>query len=52
MRRELSSRVRFIAMLYVPKSFDSFDFEVEVAVTSRGAKPVTWPATLRPIKLD
>jgi hypothetical protein len=39
-------------MLYVPKSFDSFDFEVEVAVTSRGAKPVTRLATLRPTKLD
>jgi hypothetical protein len=33
MRRELSSRV--IAIAYVPNSFDSFDFEVEVAVTSR-----------------
>jgi hypothetical protein len=50
MRRELSSRIRSIAMLYVPKSVDSFDFEVEV--TSRGAKPVTQMATLRPIKLD
>jgi len=50
MRRELSSRIRSIAMLYVPKSVDSFDFEVEVTFT--GAKPVTRLATLRPIKLD
>jgi hypothetical protein len=45
--------LRFIAMLFVPKSEDSFDFQIEVGITARkSGAPVARIASLKRIKLD
>ena len=52
---KLDSRghLRFIAMLFVPKSEDSFDFQLELGITAKkGAAPLARILSLKRLKLD
>ncbi|UPK00587.1 hypothetical protein [Bradyrhizobium sp. 170] len=45
-------RVRFTAMLYVPKGETSNDYKVQVNVRTTGGKPSAQVVSLRRVKAD
>jgi hypothetical protein len=45
-------RLRFTAMLYVPKSETSNDYKVQVNIRTRGGKPSALVVSTRRVKSD